>query len=158
MNMQKIISIIKDFLYSAFIAILPTMLSMFVSDVIYADKEPSIGYGWSLLIVFSIATVIIFILRRQNSKKLYNTVGLIFLLGLVFMIVFIHTKGRGICKKVGGTYVTLGVLEDAKDINGDHHSGDSYGLEKVCYISKEKLEKIDSNDYSYRYVDFVIKN
>lgn len=156
--MKKVISIVKDFLYSAFIAVLPTLLITFVYDVIYGEKVPSFGYGWWFLIVFLISTVVIFIIRRQDSKKINNIVGLIFLLGGALMIIFIQMKGRTICRQVGGQYVTLGRLDSVRDIKGNYHSGDRYGLEKVCYITKEKLKGINPDKYSYRYADFVIKD
>ncbi|MDQ5971133.1 MAG: hypothetical protein QG566_79 [Patescibacteria group bacterium] len=154
--MQNIIPIIKDFLYSAFIAILPTVMSFLLWEVVPIPSR--LGVGGVILVSFLVFTFIIFITRRQNSKKIYYIVCLVLLLSMPAFIIYRNYNNRIICEKLDGKDVTLPYItfEVIRDIDGDVHSGDKYGMDKVCYITSKKLKEIDPKASPYKWVDFVV--
>lgn len=153
--MQNIIPIIKDFLYSAFLAILPTLLSFIVWDFV---PEPSIGYDWVVLISFLTFTFIVFILRQLLSEKRWQKTCFFLFFSMMALLILVTINGWVICNHIGGEYKEA---YGATDINGVKHSyysgGDNFG-DNVCFITPDELKKINPEAPFYKMVAFVIEN
>ncbi len=155
--MQKIIPIIKDFLYSAFIAILPTGIYILVHESVFGAPS-RIDYGYWLLFSFLGITLIIFLIRRLFPRKVWIKMCFILFFSMYAIIILLdYINGPIICKQVDGKYVSP---NGVYDINGKYHGfSHKYAHESpVCYITSEKLKEINPEAQFYKYVDFVIKN
>lgn len=158
--MQNKNSIIKDFFYSAFIAILPTGIYILVHESIFGAPS-SIDYGYWLLFSFLGTTLIIFLIRRLFPRKVWIKMCFILYSSMFAIIVLLdYINGPIICNQAGGDYSSTSfTIPGVYDIDGEYHIGrENNRPDYVCYITTEQLEKINPKANFYKYVDFVIEN
>jgi hypothetical protein len=159
--MQNKNSIVKELFYSAWLALVPALVSVVLYDLTKNLEPTPLGFCLKLLFSLLIITFIIFAIRQKLSKNVLRIIGIIFLVSIFSLVIFISSMKEIICRKLGGTNSRVS-MTGVLDINGEFHPPSStrrdFGITHVCYVTSEQLQKINPEAPFYKYVDFVIKD
>ena len=157
----KSVNIIKEFLYSFVIALLPALGSLIFYISNHQDASGSEAGRWSLwsLIIF---IIIIFIIRLSAPRKLLKMSAIVLLIAMPVFMIFLLIDTRLVCHVVGGEWKQY-VSENSRDIHGSlvytPSSRDRSLIDPgLCIVSSDKVQKIKENkSFFYTSATFIVQ-